>query len=123
MTSATCRDRVFIDQLDVDAVIGVYDWERDIRQRLQLDIEMGFDNRIPAASDDVADTLDYDAISRRLSAYVAQSQFALVETLAERCAQLLQDEFGVRWLRIKLSKPGAVGNARAVGVLIERGQP
>lgn len=121
--TATAMDKVFIEQLDVDAVIGVYDWERSIRQRLLLDIEMGFDNRIPAASDEVADTLDYDAISRRITGYVAQSQFALVETLAERCAQLLQDEFGVRWLRLKLSKPGAVGNAHAVGVVIERGQP
>lgn len=115
-------DKVFIEGLQADAVIGIHDWERRIRQTLRLDIELGFDNRVPAASDDVADTLDYDAISRRLTAFIQASEFGLVETLAERCAQILQDEFGVRWLRLRLAKPGAVGNAVAVGVIIERGQ-
>lgn len=113
-------DKVFIEGLEVDTVIGIHDWERRIRQALRFDLELGFDNRKPAASDDVADTLDYDAISRRLTAFVQASEFGLVETLAERCAALLIEEFGVAWLRIKLSKPGAVGNAVAVGVVIER---
>lgn len=115
-------DKVFIEALEVDAVIGIHDWERSIRQTLSLDIELGFDNRVPAASDQVADTLDYDAISQRITAFVQQSQFGLVETLAERCAALVLAEFNVRWLRLKLSKPGAVRNARAVGVVIERVQ-
>jgi dihydroneopterin aldolase len=114
-------DKVFIEGLQVDAVIGVYDWERHIRQALRLDLEMAFDNRRPAASDDVADTLDYDAISRRLTAFVQASGFGLVETLAERCAALLIEEFGVTWLRLRLTKPGAVANAAGVGVIIERG--
>jgi len=113
-------DKVFIEGLQTQAVIGIYDWERRIRQALRLDIELGFDNRVPAGSDDVADTLDYDAISQRLTAFVEQSEFGLVETLAERCAALLIEEFGVAWLRLKLSKPGAVRNAIAVGVIIER---
>ena len=115
-------DKVFIEGLEIDTVIGIHDWERRIRQTLRLDIELGFDNRVPAASDDVADTLDYDAISQRLTAYVQASEFGLVETLAERCAALVIEEFGVAWLRLKLSKPGAVRNAVAVGVIIERQQ-
>lgn len=114
-------DTVFIEGLEIETVIGIYDWERRIRQPLLFDLELGFDNRRPAASDDIADTLDYKAISKRLIEYVSQSQFGLVETLAERCAQLVLDEFAVSWLRLRLSKPGAVRGARAVGVCIERG--
>ncbi|WP_043688968.1 dihydroneopterin aldolase [Luteimonas huabeiensis] len=113
-------DKVFIEGLEIEALIGIYDWERRIRQPLVFDLEMGFDNRVPAASDDIADTLDYKAVSKRLIAYVQASDFGLVETLAERCAALVIDEFGVDWLRLKLSKPGAVRGARAVGVIIER---
>ena len=115
-------DKVFIEGLQADAVIGIHDWERRIRQTLRLDLELGFDNRVPAASDAVADTLDYDAISRRLTTFIEASSFGLVETLAERCAAILQDEFGVAWLRLRLAKPGAVRNAVAVGVIIERGR-
>jgi len=113
-------DKVFIEGLEIDALIGIYDWERRIRQTLRFDLEMAFDNRKPARTDAIADTLDYKAVSKRLSAYVEGSAFGLVETLAERCAQLLLDEFHVTWLRLKLSKPGAVRGARAVGVIIER---
>jgi len=113
-------DKVFIEGLEADTVIGIHDWERRIRQTLRLDIELGFDNTVPAATDDVADTLDYDAISQRLTAFVQRSEFGLVETLAERCAALVIAEFNVSWLRLKLSKPGAVRNAAAVGVIIER---
>jgi dihydroneopterin aldolase len=113
-------DKVFIEGLEIEALIGIYDWERRIRQTLSFDIEMGFDNRLPAASDNIADTLNYKAVSKRLAEFVGQSDFGLVETLAERCAQLLLDEFGVRHVRLKLSKPGAVRGARAVGVIIER---
>lgn len=113
-------DKVFIEALEIDALIGIYDWERRIRQTLSFDIEMGFDNRLPAASDNIADTLNYKAVSKRLVEFVGQSDYGLVETLAERCAQLILDEFGVRHVRIKLSKPGAVRGAKAVGVIIER---
>ena len=116
-------DRVFIEALEIDCVIGIYDWERKITQKVVLDIEMAFDNRVPAASDRIEDTLDYKAVSKRLIAFVGASSFELVETLAERCAEIIQREFGVSWLRLKLSKPGAVTGSRAVGVLIERGQP
>lgn len=113
-------DKVFIEALEIETVIGIYDWERKLRQPLLFDIEMGFDNRIPAASDAIADTLDYKAVSKRLIAFVSTSSFQLVETLAERCAELILDEFNVTQVRIKLSKPGAVRGARAVGVIVER---
>ena len=102
-------DKVFIEGLEIEALIGIYDWERRIRQTLCLDLEMAFDNRVPAASDDIAHTLDYKAVSKRL-----------VETLAERCAAIVIEEFNVPWLRLKLSKPGAVRGAQSVGVIIER---
>lgn len=92
-------DKVFIEGLEIDALIGIYDWERRIRQTLRFDLEMGFDNRIPAASDDIADTLNYKAVSKRLIDFVQGSDFGLVETLAERCAAIVLDEFGVHWLR------------------------
>jgi dihydroneopterin aldolase len=113
-------DIVFIEALQVDALIGVHDWERHAPRPLVLDLELGFDNRIPAASDRLADTLDYDAISRRLREYAAQTAFELVESLAEQCAALVLAEFGASRVRLKLSKPGAVEHARAVGVIIER---
>lgn len=113
-------DIVFIEDLRIETVIGIYDWERTIRQVVALDLELGFDNRKPAATDRIEDTLDYKAVSKRLIAFVEASSFQLVETLAERCAQIVLDEFDVAWLRLKLSKPGAVRGARAVGVAIER---
>ncbi|MCW8808157.1 MAG: dihydroneopterin aldolase [Rhodanobacter sp.] len=114
-------DIVFIEDLRIDAVIGIYDWERRVRQTLSFDIEMAFDNTVPAASDDIALTLNYKDVSKRLIDYVGASNFGLVETLAERCTAIIREEFGVPWVRLKLSKPGAVRGAAAVGVRIERG--
>lgn len=113
-------DKVFIEALEIEAVIGIYEWERKIRQPLLFDLEMAFDNRVPAASDDIAQTLDYKAVSKRLIGFVSASGCGLVETLAERCAGLILAEFPVAHLRLKLSKPGAVRGAKAVGVIIER---
>ena len=113
-------DHVFIEGLEIEALIGIYDWERRIRQPLVFDIEMAFDNRIPAASDAIGDTLNYKAVSKRVIEYVAASDFGLVETLAERVAAIILEDFGVQRVRLKLSKPGAVRGARAVGVMIER---
>jgi dihydroneopterin aldolase len=115
-------DRVFIEDLRIETIIGIYDWERTTRQTIALDVEMAFDNTRPAATDRIEDTLNYKAVSKRLIAFVESSQFELVETLAERCAQIVRDEFGVDWLRLKLSKLGAVTGSRAVGVIIERGE-
>jgi 7,8-dihydroneopterin aldolase/epimerase/oxygenase len=115
-------DCVFIEDLRIETVIGIYDWERKIKQVVALDLEMAFDNRKPAASDRIEDTLDYKAVAKRLIAFVESSHFELVETLAERCAQIVREEFQVPWLRLKLAKPGAVRGSRAVGVIIERGE-
>ena len=115
-------DIVFVEDLRIETVIGIYDWERKIKQVVALDLEMAFDNRKPAASDRIADTLDYKAVSKRLIAFVESSHFELVETLAERCAQIVLAEFNVPWLRLRLAKPGAVTGSKAVGVIIERGE-
>ena len=114
-------DTVYIKGLKTDAVIGVYDWERSIRQTLVLDLELSSDNRAAAATDGIADAVDYDAISKRILAYVQASEFELIETLAERVADIVLSEFNIPWLRLKLSKPGAVAEANDVGVIIERG--
>jgi len=113
-------DKVFIEALEIECVIGIYDWERKIRQPVVLDLEMDSDNRRPAASDDIADTLDYKAISKRLIEFVSASEFGLVETLAERCCAIVIEEFGVQRVRLRLAKPGAVRGAKAVGVVLER---
>nr|WP_239032124.1 dihydroneopterin aldolase [Modicisalibacter sp. MOD 31.J] len=110
-----------IEGLTVETVIGAYAWERTIRQTLELDLELATDIRPAAAGDELDRTLDYAAISERILAFAAASDFALVETFAERLATLLREEFAIAWLRLTVRKPGAVAQARAVGVSIERG--
>lgn len=114
-------DIVFISDLRIETVIGIYDWERKIRQTVSLDLEMAADIAKAAATDDIEDTLNYKAVAKRLIAFVGESDFQLVETLAERCAAIVLDEFDVSWLRLTLRKPGAVSGSRDVGVTIERG--
>lgn len=114
-------DTVFVRDLSLDAVIGVFDWERQVRQRISIDLEMGTDIARAASSDAIADTLDYKAISNRVRAIVEASQPQLVETLIEQIAQAIMTEFAVPWLRITIAKPGAVRGSAAVGVTIERG--
>ena len=116
-------DKVFIENLMVETVIGIFDWEREIRQAVSLDLEMAYDIRAAAVSDSIDDTLDYKAVSKRLIHFIEQSEFQLVEALAEKCAAIVLDEFPVSWLRLKLSKPGAVRGSSAVGVIIERSRP
>ena len=115
-------DIVFLRDLRIETVIGIYDWERKIRQEVILDLEMGCDIRKAAASERIEDALDYKAVAKRLIAFVGASEFQLVETLAERCAEILLQEFGIPWVRLSLNKIGAVTGARDVGVLIERGE-
>jgi dihydroneopterin aldolase len=115
-------DIVFLRDLRVDTVIGVYPWERQIRQKVILDLEFGTDARRAAATDTITDAIDYNAVATRLGDFIANSEFHLLETLAERVAELVRAEFGVSWVRVTLSKPGAVRGAQAVGVIIERGR-
>lgn len=114
-------DIIFIRELEIETVIGIFDWERQIRQRISLDLEMGTDIRRAAGADAIEHTLDYKAVSKRLIQFVSESEFMLVETLAERIATLVISEFDVPWLRLTLNKPGAVRGSRSVGVIIERG--
>lgn len=115
-------DIVYIRDLKVDTVIGIFDWERRIRQTISLDLEMATDIRRAAASDDIADALDYKAVGKRLISFIQASEFQLVETLTEKVAEIVQDEFNVSWLRLRLSKPGALRGSKDVGVMIERGE-
>lgn len=114
-------DLVYIRELEVETVIGIYDWEREIRQRVNLDLDMGTDIRQAANTEDVDNTLNYKAVSDRLIEFIEQSEFQLVETMAEQIAEIVMTEFGVKWLRLRLGKPGAVPQAKDVGVIIERG--
>ncbi|TDO09867.1 MULTISPECIES: dihydroneopterin aldolase [Halomonas] len=115
-------DLVLIEALEVDTVIGVYDWERTLTQKLRLDLMLGTDIRAAAADDDIARTLDYATISARIQAFADEHDVALVETFAERLAETLREDFDIVWLRLTVRKPGAVPAAAAVGVSIERGQ-
>jgi dihydroneopterin aldolase len=113
-------DRIFLHGLTTDCIIGFIDWERRVKQTVVLDIELPVDCRRAAQSDDVADTLDYKKVAKRVLAFVETSEFHLVETLAHRLALVLLGEFALPWVRISLNKPGAIRHSRDVGVVIER---
>lgn len=115
-------DIVFIEQLTVMAVIGVYDWEQQRLQKLVFDLEMGWDNRPAARSDDVADCLSYTDVTEAVLSLVSGKRFALVERVAEETAERLMNQFKLPWIRIKIGKPGAVPQVANVGVVIERGR-
>lgn len=114
-------DIIYLTDLRVETIIGVNDWERRVPQTIVLDIEMGGDARRAAASDSIADTIDYKAVTKRLVAFAGASHFGLVETLAERVADILLGEFKVPWCRVRINKQGAVRGVRDVGIVIERG--
>ncbi|MFB1037509.1 MAG: dihydroneopterin aldolase [Sinobacterium sp.] len=115
-------DIVYIRDLQIETVIGIYDWEREIKQTVSLDIDMAADIRKAAESDNIQDTLSYNTVAKRLIEFVSGSEFLLVEAMAEECGQIVMNEFNVPWLKLKLSKPRAVLGARDVGVIIERGE-
>ena len=115
-------DIIFLSDLRIETVIGIFDWERKIRQTVIFDLEMGADIKKAASSDHIDDTLDYKAVAKRVIQFVEGSEFQLVETLAEKVAQLILDEFSVPWIRLKLNKSGAIRGASGVGILIERGK-
>lgn len=114
-------DTIYLHGLTVDAVIGIWEWERKIRQKVVIDIDMDADIRKAAASDSVEDTLNYKAVAKRVIDIAETSGFQLVETLAERVAEIVRNEFDVPWVRVKINKPGAIRGSRDVGVIIERG--
>ena len=113
-------DIIYLKELNIDTVIGIYDWERKIKQTVCFDIEMATDIRKAAASDHIDDTLDYKSVAKRLIQFVGESQFQLVETLAEKVAEIVISEFNVPWVKVTLNKKGAVRHAAGVGIIIER---
>jgi dihydroneopterin aldolase len=113
-------DKIFIHALKAEAIIGIFDWERQVKQTVLIDVELSADIRRAALTDAIADTLNYKAVAKRILSFIEASQFHLVETLAEHIAMLVLEDFGVAWVGIKLSKPGAVRNSRDVGVALER---
>ncbi|NVJ61196.1 MAG: dihydroneopterin aldolase [Gammaproteobacteria bacterium] len=115
-------DTVFIEDLIVEAVIGVHAWERKIKQKLVLNIEMSTDVAAAAATDKLEQALDYSAVADCLQEFIQASQYQLVETLIEHCAEKLMQTFNIPWIKIRLSKPGAVRSAKSVGLIIERGK-
>jgi dihydroneopterin aldolase len=115
-------DIIYISDLRIETVIGIFDWERKIKQTVVLDIEMAGDCRKAAVNDNVEDTLNYKSVAKRLIEFVGNSKYQLVETLAERCAEIIMEEFHVPWVKLRVNKRGALRGARDVGVIIERGQ-
>jgi dihydroneopterin aldolase len=115
-------DVVFIHDLKIETVIGIYDWERKIRQVISLDIEMATDIGKAAKSDSIDDALSYKSVAKRLIEFVEQSEYELVEALAEEICRIIREEFAVPWVKLTLHKPGAVRGSKSVGVIIERGE-
>jgi dihydroneopterin aldolase len=113
-------DKIFLSALRIECIVGIWEWERRVKQTVVIDIEMESDIRRAAATDHIDDTVDYKRVSKRLIAFVGESQFQLVETLTERIAQLIVTEFGVPWVKVRLNKQGAIRGARDVGIEIER---
>ena len=113
-------DRIFLRGLTAECVIGFIDWERRVKQTVVVDLELPVDCRHAAVTDDVRDTVDYKKVSKRVLAFIEASEFKLVETLAQRLAMLILEEFAIEWIRLSINKPGAIRNSRDVGVSIER---
>ena len=113
-------DIIFLSGLTTECIIGIWDWERRVKQKVVVDLEMGADIRRAAGSDRIDDTLDYKSVAKRLLQFIGDSEFQLVETLTERIAELVITEFSVPWVRVRLNKQGAIRGSRDVGILIER---
>lgn len=120
MNDSRQTDTIFLRDLRVDTVVGIWDWERKIRQTVSIDLDMAADIRKAASSDNIEDTLNYKAVAKRVQQFVAGSEYQLVETLAEKIAETILAEFKIEWVQLRVSKPGAIRNSRDVGVLIRR---
>lgn len=114
-------DRIFINNLTVETIIGIYDFERITPQRVVLDLEMSADIARAAATEDIESTLNYKTLSETLTQYLQASQFQLIETMAERVTEIILNDFGVKWVKLTLHKPDALPDDIDVGVIIERG--
>lgn len=114
-------DIIYLSQLKIETIIGIYDWEREIKQIVCINLEMGADIRKAARTDSIQDTLDYKAVAKRIISFVETSEFQLVETMAEKITEIVMIEFHVPWVKLRVAKPGAITGAQDVGILIERG--
>jgi dihydroneopterin aldolase len=113
-------DKIFLRELTTETVIGIFDWEREVKQTIAIDLEMSADIRRAARSDSIKDTLNYKAVAKRVLAFVQETRFQLVETLSEEVARVILTEFPVEWVRVTLHKPGAIRHSKDVGIIIER---
>jgi dihydroneopterin aldolase len=113
-------DKIFLSQLSVECIVGIWDWERRVKQTVIIDVELAADIRKAAATDHIDDTIDYKRLAKRLLSFVGESQYQLVETLTEAIAKVIVTEFGVAWVKVRLNKRGAIRGARDVGIEIER---
>lgn len=120
MASDEQPDTIFLHDMRIETIVGIWDWERKIRQTVAIDLEMGADIRKAAATDNIDDTLNYKKVAKRIQEFVGDSEFQLVETMAESIAGIVLDEFDVPWVRVRVNKPGAIRGARDVGILIHR---
>ena len=120
MASDEQPDTIFLHDMRIETIVGIWDWERKIRQTVAIDLEMGADIRKAAATDSIDDTLNYKKVAKRIQQFVGDSEFQLVETMAESIAGIVLDEFDVPWVRVRVNKPGAIRGARDVGILIHR---
>ena len=113
-------DKVFIKGLEVEGIIGIFQWEREVRQVISVDIEMDFDNKNAAKSDSIEDALNYKLVGKRITSYIKNSKFQLVETLAENISKIILKEFPITTVKVTLSKPGALRGSDSVGISITR---
>jgi dihydroneopterin aldolase len=120
MTEDSNTDSIFLQDMRVDTIVGIWDWERKIRQTVSIDLEMGADVRRAAKNDDIENTLNYKLVAKRVQQFVADAEYQLVETLAEKIAETILQEFEIPWIQVRVAKPGAIRNAKNVGVLIRR---
>ena len=114
-------DIIFLRDLEIEATIGIFEWEKRIKQKVRIDLEMAADTTKAAATDSIKDTLDYKAVSKRVIQFVEDSRYELIETLIEKVAAILITEFNIPWVRVTIRKPGAVRGSQDVGITIERG--
>ena len=121
-THTATMDIIFLRELKVDTLIGVYDWERLVPQTIQIDLDIGLPNSLASHSDDIADALDYSDIVRHLKEVLASRHFNLLEALAEHIAQILLKDFNAPWVKVSVAKLQAIRGSRMVGISIERGQ-
>jgi dihydroneopterin aldolase len=120
MNSESHPDTIFLHELRVQTVVGIWEWERKIRQTVSIDLEMAADISRAAKNDSIEDTLNYKSVAKRVKQFVEDSEFQLVETMAEKIAETVLAEFEIPWIEVRVSKPGAIRGAKNVGVLIRR---